>query len=129
MKKRLIRIGAGAIVTLLLLAGIAFWYVSRSGSGRLEQWIGSQIQTIANSYINPRLSFTDLDYTYPYTVSLKNLRLTADDPANPGKIVDVIACESAAVTLAEIPSIGKPIVIQKISLNKPLISAVATTTG
>src|SRR5262249_45227677 len=32
---------------------------------------------------------------------------------------------SAAVTLGEIPSIGKPIVIEKIILEKPLFSAVA----
>src|SRR5436190_22607026 len=125
MMKRLIRIGAGAILALLILAAIGFWYISRSGSGRLEAWIGGEIQTIANSYINPKLSFTDLDYTYPFSVSLKNLKLTADDPGNPGHPIDVISCESAGVTLGEIPSTGKPIVSETISLVKPGSPAVA----
>ncbi len=129
MKKRLIRFGAAVVLALLVAGGLVFWSISGKGSGRVEKWIESQVLTIANSYLNPKLSFSDLDYTYPYSVSLKNMRLTADDPAHPGKSIDVIACESASITLAEIPSIGKPIVIEKISLNKPLISAVAVATG
>jgi|GEM_PF-2341526 len=129
MVKRLFRFALAAVLLLIVIGGVAFWYISRSGSGKLEGWIGSQLQTIANSYLNPKLSFTDLDYTYPFTVSLKNLRLTADDPSHPGQPIDVIACESAGITLAEIPSVGKPIVIEKISLHKPQISAVAATAG
>jgi len=56
MKKKLIRVGLGFILLLLVVGGSAFWYISRSGSGRLEQWIQSQLLTIANSYLNPKLS-------------------------------------------------------------------------
>ncbi len=129
MRKKLVRIALGLFLLLLIVGGSAFWYLSRSGSGKLEQWIQSQLLTIANSYLNPKLSFTDLDYAYPLTVSIKNLKLSADDPANPGQAIDVIACAGASITLGEIPSIGKPIVIEKISLEKPLISAVATAAG
>src|SRR5688572_27739979 len=110
MTKRLIlRIALGLVLLVVLTAGTVFYLVSRKGSGTIEGWIGSEVQTIAGSYLKPRLTFTDLDCEYPLSVSLKDLRLSADDPANPGKSVDIIACSEAAVTLGEIPSIGKPI--------------------
>ncbi len=129
MKRRLIRrvmLGIGGLVLLgIIVLVILVEFRPRS----LQNWIGSQIQDIANSYLNPKLSFTDLTYDYPLTVSLKNLRLTAEDPADPGHTIDIIACKNALVSLAEIPSIGKPIVIQKIVLNQPLISAEAVEPG
>lgn len=124
MKRRILRIAilaAGGLVLLSIV--LAIFIIRRPGS--LRDWIGTQIQDIANSYLNPRLSFTDLSYDAPYSVSLKNLHLTADDPAHPGHTIDIIACDRAEVALAEIPSIGKPIVISKITLDGPLISAVA----
>jgi hypothetical protein len=125
MKRRIIRIAVLALGGLIGL-GITLFLVARyMGSGTIQEWIGSQFQTIANAYLNPKLSFTDLTYDYPLTVSLKNLHLTADDPAHPGHTIDIIACDSAEVSLAEIPSIGKPVVIEKIELNEPLISAIA----
>ena len=128
MKRRLIRYailaGGGA---LLLIAILAVIFLRRPQT--LQDWIGGELQDIANGYLNPQLSFSDLSYQYPLTVSLKNLRLTASDPANPGHTIDIIACEQARVSLAEIPSVGKPIVIQEISLTEPLISAVAVAPG
>ncbi len=129
MKKRLIRIatlaGGGLVVLAIVLAII----LHHMGAGTIQDWIGAQLQDIANSYLNPKLTFTDLAYEYPLTVSLKNLHLTADDPANPGHTIDIIAAQHATVSLAEIPAIGKPIIIQKIILDQPLISAVAITPG
>jgi hypothetical protein len=129
MKRRLIRIAMLAGGGLVLLTIAAALIVRHLGAGTLQDWIGSQLQDIANSYLNPKLSFTDLAYEYPLTVSLKNLHLTADDPANPGRKIDIIAAQDATVSLAQIPSIGKPIVIQKIILDQPLISAVAVAPG
>ncbi len=124
MKRLILRISilaAGGIVLLAIVVG--FILMHRPGS--LRDWIGAQLQDIANSYLNPQLSFTDLTYQYPLSVSLKNLHLTADDPKHPGHTIDIIACRSAEVSLGEIPQLGKPIVIQEIVLDEPLISAVA----
>jgi hypothetical protein len=125
MKKGLIRVAklaGGGLVVLAIAVALIIWHM---GKGSIQDWIGTELQGIANSYLNPKLSFTDLVYEYPLTVSLKNLHLTADDPANPGHTIDIIAAQHATISLAEIPSIGKPIVIQKIILDQPLISAVA----
>jgi hypothetical protein len=122
-----------AILFLLVLAAGAgvflFRTVSTSGSSPIEAWIGGQLQAIANDYLNPRLSFTDLDYTYPGTVSLKNMRLTADDPANPGRSIDILGASTAVLTLAEVPQVGRPIVVERIELEEPLVSVVAVKPG
>jgi len=125
MKRRLIRIAILAGAGLVLLGITLTVIILHTGPGTLQDWIGSQLQDIANSYLNPRLTFTDLAYEYPLTVSLRNLHLTADDPAHPGHTIDIIACAHAVVSLAQIPSVGKPIVIEKIALDEPLISAIA----
>lgn len=118
---------SGLVLVVLLAAGgyLVFNSVSQKGSSSIERWIGQQLQQIVNSYLNPKLSFDDLDYEYPATVSVTNMRLVADDPSKSGSTVDIIGCTSAVITLAEVPSVGKPIVIEKIILNQPLISAVA----
>jgi hypothetical protein len=125
MKRRLLRIAILAFGGLVGLAAAILLVARHMGSGTIQEWIGSQFQDIANAYLNPRLTFTDLSYEYPLTVSLRNLHLTADDPANPGHTIDIIACDRAEISLADIPQIGKPVVIEKISLTEPLISAVA----
>jgi hypothetical protein len=121
---------AGALVLVAAVAaGIAVYLTGRSGSGAIEKWIASQLQTIANSYVHPQLSFDDLDYEYPGTVKLKNFRLVADDPRNPGKTIAILGTADATVVLAEVPAVGRPIVIQKIILNQPLFQAIATGPG
>ncbi len=118
-----------AVVSLLLIlvigAAVAFWQISTTSGGSLEKWIGKQLQSVANSYLGPTLSFDGLDYQYPGTVKLKNMRLTAEDPMNPGKTIDVLGTTDATITLGEIPSVGKPIVITKVILNQPLFQAVS----
>jgi hypothetical protein len=132
MKKWMIRAvvgGAALVIVVVIAVGWMFWSAGKKGSGAVEQWIGGQIQTIAGSYLNPKLSFSDLDYEYPATVKLKQLRLTADDPANAGKTIDIVGTDDATLTLGEIPQVGKPIKIEKIILNKPLFQAVAIAPG
>jgi hypothetical protein len=131
--KRWVKCSLIVVLALLLLigagAGALIYFAGQKGSSTIEKWISSQLQTIANSYLNPKLSFDDLDYQYPGTVKLKNLRLTANDPRHPGKTIDILGTEGATVVLGEVPSVGKPIVIQKITLNKPLFQAIATGPG
>src|SRR5208282_5957081 len=103
MKRRLVRLAIVVFGGVVLLCGVLAVIIWRK-PGRVQDWIGVQIETIANGYLNPKLSFTDLRYVYPLEVSLKNLRLTADDPEHPGHTIDIIACNQAEVSLAEIPS-------------------------
>src|SRR4051812_39867662 len=124
MRKRLVRVTLALVGVFVLAGAIVFWLAARAGSSPVEAWGGGQIQAVAEAYLNPKLSFTDLDYEFPATVRLKSLRLTAEDPANPGKTIDIVAAEQAIVELTEMPKAGQPIQIASVVLRKPLFQAV-----
>ena len=125
MKRKLILY---PLIVIFLLAGglVGVWYwIGMAGTSPLERWIGQQVKSIANSYLNPKADFDDLDYQKPYTVVLTKFRLTADDPDNRGKTLDVIHVDKLRLELAEIPKEGKPICIKKMILDHPKINAIA----
>jgi hypothetical protein len=118
---------ATAIVALLVVvsAVAVVWTVGRRGSSPIEQWVAQQIQQVSAAYLNPKLTFADLDYEFPATVRVKQLRLTADDPENAGKTIDILGANTAEIELAEVPQVGKAIHIASIVLKDPLFQAVA----
>ena len=63
------------------------------------------------------------------TIGLKDFRLSADDPVNPGQTIDVVACRKLDVAMTEPIVSGKPIVIDKIILDRLVLSAVAVEPG
>ena len=131
MKKRraVVRFALALVGVLVIAGGGLLWLAGRAGSSPVEAWVAAQIQSVADAYLNPKLTFTDLDYQFPATVRLKSLRLTADDPANPGKTIDIVACERAEIELTEMPKQGQPIQIASVVLRKPLFQAVAAGDG
>lgn len=108
------------VLCVLIVAGGIYWIVGRGGESRIEAWIGSQIKQIVNGRINPVLTFDSLDYQSPDVVIVTNLRVVAD-----GGRLDIFSAERATIRLAEIPREGKPIVIQEIRLQRPVIRLIA----
>ena len=129
MKKRVVRVGLALAGVAVLACGALLWLAGRAGTSPVEAWVAGQIQLVAETYLTPKLTFTDLDYQFPAKVRLKSLRLTADDPANPGKTIDILACERAEIELTDMPRAGEPIQIASIVLRKPLFNAVAYGDG
>ena len=70
----------GGAVVIAVAGALLWWHVGRSGTSAVEQWVGRQLQGVANAYLNPQLGFDELDYHHPRTVVLRNCRLTAVDP-------------------------------------------------
>ena len=114
----------GVLVIAVSLVGLWCW-LGVPGPSPLKQWIGSQVKSIANSYLNPRVEFDGLDYQSPYSVTLTKFRLTVDDSDNAGKTLDVIYVEKLRLELAEIPREGKPICIKEMILDHPKINAIS----
>ena len=114
----------GIVVLGAGLVGVWYW-IGRAGTSPVERWIGTQVKSIAGSYLNPRMEFDDLDYREPYTVLLTNFRLTVDDSDNAGQSIDVIHVAKLRLELAEIPRQGEPIRIKKLILDHPKINAIA----
>lgn len=93
-----------------------------AGSGRLEQWVGAQVQLIANDHLGPELQFEDLDYEYPLNLSLRNARLTDGD-------LTILETAGLRIELGRTPRIGEPIVIERIIIDQPVLRAVRDESG
>ncbi|MCG3180918.1 MAG: hypothetical protein BIFFINMI_03282 [Phycisphaerae bacterium] len=124
-KFKIVRYSLIGLVVLAAAVVGAWWWMGMAGTSPLERWIGNQIKSIAGAYLNPKVEFDDIDYQRPYTVLLTNFRLTADDPDNPGKTLDVVKVDKLRLELAEIPSKDKPIRIKQLILDHPHINAIA----
>lgn len=121
--KKLIVSLALLIVVIAVGAGAYVFFSLRSGSGSLETWLGKQLVGIASTYIEPTIDFNKVHYTYPGTVVLTDVTLTAHDKTQVAKL------ETLTVILAAIPAIGSPLQIERIELAKPTISLIADGTG
>jgi len=118
-----------AALIVLLLAVVAWGVLRRTaiivaapGSGAIEQWCGSQLLAIANAHLGPELAFKSLDYQYPATVVLGEVSLRTPE-------VDLIVAESIQVDFAELPKVGRPIVIEAIVLRRPVVRLVRKPGG
>jgi hypothetical protein len=120
--RRIIRISIFTVAALVALAAAGVWYVGRTGSSAVEGWIGAQLQEMVNARLNPQLQFDSLDYTYPASVSVQNLRLVAD---HDGQAVAIIRASQAQLTLAKTPRVGEPIVLEQIILQQPEVRLIA----
>ncbi|MCX5677041.1 MAG: hypothetical protein NTX87_18790 [Planctomycetota bacterium] len=125
MKRKLIIIVPA--VAVLLAAGIALFLLYGMGSGTVQRWIAGQLETVAGSYLNPRLSLGALRYEYPLTAVVDDVRLVADDPAKPGATVDIFVARRVTLEMAEIPRPGQPLRIRKMILDHPEFRAVGVS--
>lgn len=111
-----------AALVVLVIAGVLI--VPRLiGRGGLDDWIARQIVGVAQTYIVPKVEFGKFEYDAPYTVHLTNLTLTAPDGTR------VVEAGKVTVTLAETPSLSKPLVIQNIELDGATLRLVQTPEG
>lgn len=129
--KRTLRILVASVLLLLIAVTAIVVYFLRitgdEGSSSLEKWIGRQLRDVAGAYLNVELAFDNPDYQYPYTIVVEDIRLTAPDPGNPGKTVDIIRIGKATLTVAEVPREGEPLHIERVVLDEPEFSFVCTS--
>ena len=63
------------------------------------------------------------------SISLRNFRLSAKDPVNPTRRLDLIACRKLDVDLTQPIISGKPLILDGIILDSPVLSAVSVSPG
>lgn len=116
MKKPL---GWFLIVAVIFLSGVGvFFYViaprikqTLSGTA-VDEWVARQVTRIANAYLVPEIQFDGFSYSHPGVLEMKGARLVAPDSAK----TKVVEARLLRVTLAEVPTFGQPIVIERIDL-------------
>ncbi|MFM9958842.1 MAG: hypothetical protein ACKVZJ_12280 [Phycisphaerales bacterium] len=107
-------------VALTFLSGLAVFMIiimprirqTMSGN-QVDQWVAQQVRRIANAYLVPEIQFDSFTYTHPGVLEMRGARLVAPDAAK----TKVLEAATLRVTLAEVPSFGKPIVIERIDLD------------
>ncbi|MEM1108131.1 MAG: hypothetical protein AAGH99_05505 [Planctomycetota bacterium] len=122
----------GAVVLVVGLAGAAaglWWWVGQAGSTSVEQWAGLWLKQRIEANIDLKLHFEQLDYEHPFTLRLQNLRLEAPDSRAEGATIDIVATERAELTLAEIPEAGKPLLIEKLRIERPEVRLIEDPDG
>lgn len=97
-------LGAGALVVMFV-----------RGTAGVDTWIVRQVVRIANTYLEPDIHFHRFSYTPPLRITLTGVTLTA-----PGG-VRVVEADELDLTLAEAPARGKPIIIERIELKRPVV--------
>lgn len=131
MKRWLIAI----LILVLFLGGlIIVIQLSSGGAGRIvqkvtekaesavAQWLDKQLRAVAGEHLQPQLDFQQLEYEYPLTVTLLDVELVDGG-------VSFVKADSLRITLAEIPSPGKPVVISEMHLNQPQFRFIITESG
>ncbi|HRX84636.1 MAG TPA: hypothetical protein P5572_06405 [Phycisphaerae bacterium] len=111
------------VVGALIAGGAALWYrVGESGTSDLEQWLGRQVVGIIEAHITPRVAFESVDYQAPKTVVVTGLDVSTNGTS-------LITVKRLLLELAEIPSKGEPIQIQRIELDEPVLQFRAKASG
>jgi AsmA-like C-terminal region len=116
-----------AVVVLVAIAGVGYYFLFGQGAATLNRWIGDKLVAVAADYLNPRLTFKSFQYHYPLTAILEDVQLTIDDPATPGATVTIFAARRLALDMAEIPRSDQPLRIQKLTLEGPEICLISAT--
>jgi hypothetical protein len=102
----------------LVLGGLIAGKLYFGSAKELEKWIGRQIVAIVNTFFVPQLSFADLEYTAPADVSMKTVALASPDGT---KLLELYGFD---IALAETPGMGKPIVIERVVIDRGRINLV-----
>jgi len=113
------------IVLAILIVAVAITYWRRA----VEAWIGQELRSLAGEYLNPALDFDELSYHFPRSAVLRGVRLSSPDPDSAAASTEILAIDSLALHLAEIPRPGRALRMQRIDLVDPVVHLVRTRTG
>jgi len=109
----------------LLTVGIIFWsgvavfvfvvsprIKQTLGGSAVDEWVARQVTRIANAYLVPEVQFDSFTYSHPGVLEMRGARLVAPDAEK----TRVVEAKLLRVTLAEVPTFGQPVVIERIDL-------------
>ena len=88
--------------------------VTEAAVSAVEPWLAEQLRAIGNEALAGELSFESLELDLPVTVTLHDVLLRDGE-------MPVIECAQLVVALTEIPAPGRPVVIESIALESPVV--------
>ena len=120
--RRAVQWGLGLVVVVLAI-GVGGWLIAgMRGESQIERWVAGYLKSVVGEHINAELHIGMLDYQAPKTVTVQEMSLRAGD-------TDLLTIKEATLVLAEIPSVGQPILIERFDLIGPRFHFVRDDTG
>ncbi len=116
------------IITVVLLAIVGaggFWLLT-SGTmlGQdLRDYVSRQILQAVNDPLVPQLGWDKAEFDRPGTLRLNDLSLVAPDGT------DIVRVATAEIVLTELPKIGKPIAIERVTLSNGTVRIISDGQG
>ncbi|MFG0306012.1 MAG: hypothetical protein ACF8Q5_07330 [Phycisphaerales bacterium JB040] len=117
-KRKLAIRGIGALVGLALGGVLAVVLLARAQGESLTTYLGQQVVGIANGYLVPQMSFRELEYEAPYSLTMRDVMLVAPDGT------DVLDIGVMSIELAERPRRGEPIRIAEIVVSDGVVHVI-----
>lgn len=127
-KRKTVALGALLCVVLAACAVCLVWTLKQRGTVTalgegLQDYLGRQVVGIVNAYLHPQLGFSTVRYDAPGTLVLTGVTLTAPDGTR------VLELERMTLTLAEVPRLGQPIMVERVELESPTVRLVRGPVG
>ncbi len=99
------------LLLLLVVVGMAFrcWAWAEVS---IRFWLFHFVLTASGDVLGPQLHFTNLYYTFPYTVTLESPSLSEDSET-------FLSADQLRLTLQELPAAGKPIHVREVKFFEP----------
>ncbi|GAB4550909.1 MAG: hypothetical protein Tsb0013_12850 [Phycisphaerales bacterium] len=116
MKKALL-----VLVVLLALGAVGGYLALRSGFGGADDWVVRRVVRIAETYIEPKIAFTDFAWDGSRTITLEGVTLTSDDGT------EVVNAGSMIIVTERVPINGGAFIIEAITLEDATLRLVQTT--
>ncbi|GIK19175.1 MAG: hypothetical protein DYG93_10245 [Leptolyngbya sp. PLA2] len=127
-KPKTVVLGALLCAMLAACAIGVLWTLKHRGTitatgESLQDYLGRQVVGIVNAYLHPQLGFSTVRYDAPGTLVLSDVTLTAPDGTR------VLELERMTLTLAEVPRLGQPIMVERVELEAPTVRLVRAPAG
>lgn|GEM_PF-766971 len=110
--------GLGALALLGVVVSLSVVLLARARGESLTTYLGQQVVGLANGYLVPEMSFSELEYEAPYSLTLRDVMLVAPDGT------DVLDIGVLSVELSERPRRGRPIKIAEITVSNGVVHVV-----
>ena len=114
------------LIVSILVAAVVF--VSPVALAPLVQ---RKLQAMVEDHLHARLEIGSLQYHFPYGVTVRDVSLVARDPALPpdAPSVQILGIGKLDLRLAELPFHDKPIVVENLAVERPVLNLVRLEDG
>lgn len=118
-----VRAATWLLLVLIIIVGTLYWTGERIARSILRE----KLQTLISQELNARLDIGDLDYHFPYGVSVSDVSLVTR--GLDGKDTDLVSFQSLYLKVEKIPLGKGPLVIQRVDIEHPTVHIIRTAGG